>query len=265
MRPPFFPPLILSDAASSAVGQIFFFKASPPGPRPHDMTSQQLSFNSIARKNRCRGGRRAVGVCGEGWGLSARQAWLAGAGSTSGLGKSPASLTISGTASSHSIAWICTPLTPSISRSCWISSTEIFLPSVAGLVLLDAGHPLDQRIGHLHARHRGLHVAEHAGALGHDHAREDVGPLVQAQVARARHDGLERLDVVHALGLDEVGAGSTFFLQTQNADVAHFLHRRPGRPDEERGPPCSIGSPPSSSPSSRIFFSMATSWIESTS
>jgi hypothetical protein len=32
------------------------------------------------------------------------------------------------TASSHSMAMMCTPATPSISRSCWISSTQIWMP-----------------------------------------------------------------------------------------------------------------------------------------
>ena len=44
-----------------------------------------------------------------------------------GPGESPARLTISGIWVSHSMAWMCTPRTPAISRTCWISSTAILM------------------------------------------------------------------------------------------------------------------------------------------
>ncbi len=74
------------------------------------------------------------------------------------------------------------------------------------LLIFRALHPLDDLVGHIHARHELLHVVRHAQGLGRGHARKDVGLLGQAEVAGHLHELRKLGDVVDDLGLNEVCA-----------------------------------------------------------
>ena len=71
------------------------------------------------------------------------------------------------------------------------------------------------------------------GALGDDDAAQDGRPLVQAHGADLLHDAAEVLDVVDALGLDEVRPGGGLLGQANDAEVDRVAQGRPRGADEE--------------------------------
>ena len=101
------------------------------------------------------------------------------------------------------------------------------------LLVLRALHPLDHRVGHIHARHRAFHVAGHAQGLGRGDTGEDVGLLGQAEFAGLLHEGRKLLDVVDDLGLDEVRAAGDLLAHAHGPELERPGERVGRRAEEE--------------------------------
>ena len=93
-------------------------------------------------------------------------------------------------------------------------------------------HAVDDLVRNFHARHFFFHVPGHACGLERRHPGQDVHLLVEPAVPDQLHEPLELIQVVDALGLDEIHPRRRLLGQTDDPKFEGIGKGIGGRPDE---------------------------------
>ena len=81
-----------------------------------------------------------------------------------------------------------------------------------------AFHPVNDLIGHIHARNKLFHVSGHAKRFGRSDTGKNGNLFIKAHITAHLHEPGEFLNIVNNLGLDKISAGMYLFSQAHSPE-----------------------------------------------